>query len=173
MLGCTVCKSKLRIRLPELGTNQSHSLSVSYMSLRLLRMCLQYIQGRRCTFHSQCRKYYYSGMQDPSTALVGLPFLAVNFFPIKSFLAYTLPIYTITTLATINIAGIRNLFLALVTFRTSIAHACAFADFTSALVSTGAVRQRHHQQSSPPDKFSSRQAGRFAVLRVHLEVTSP
>ncbi|KAI9921820.1 hypothetical protein PsorP6_002721 [Peronosclerospora sorghi] len=66
MLGCTVGKSKQRIRLPELGTNQSHSLSVSYMSLRLLRMCLQYIQGRRCTFHSQCRKYYRSGMQDRS-----------------------------------------------------------------------------------------------------------
>ncbi|KAI9907476.1 hypothetical protein PsorP6_003549 [Peronosclerospora sorghi] len=143
------------------------------MGLRLLRMCLEYIQGRRCTFHSHCRKYYRSVMQDPSTALVELPFLAVNFFPIKSFLAYTFPIYTITTRATINIASIGNLFLALVTLITSIAHACAFADFTSALVRTGAVRQHHHQQSLPPDKFSSRQAGRFAVLVVHLEMTSP
>ncbi|KAI9913418.1 hypothetical protein PsorP6_005196 [Peronosclerospora sorghi] len=173
MLGCTVGKSKLRIRLPELGTNQSHSLSVSYMSLRLLCIISRATDALYNLSVASIIVLACKIVRTASTALVGLPFLAVNFFPIKSFLAYTLPIYTITTRATINIAGIGNLFLALVTLRTSIAHSCAFADFTSALVRTGAVRQHHHQQSSPPDKFSSRQAGRFAVLGVHLEMTLP
>ncbi|KAI9921012.1 hypothetical protein PsorP6_002671 [Peronosclerospora sorghi] len=104
---------------------------------------------------------------------LGFPFLPSTSFPSNPFLNTPPPIYRITTRATIKIAGIGNFFLALVTIRTSIAHACAFADFTSALVRTGAVRQHYHQQSSPPDKFSSRQAGRFAVLGVHLEMTSP
>ncbi|KAI9913819.1 hypothetical protein PsorP6_004897 [Peronosclerospora sorghi] len=103
---------------------------------------------------------------------LGFPFLPSTSFPSNPFLN-TLPIYTITARAIINIAGIGNLFLALVTLRTSITHACSFAEFTSALVRTGAVRQNHHQQSSPLDKFSSRQAGSFAVLGVQLEMTSP
>ncbi|KAI9912949.1 hypothetical protein PsorP6_005508 [Peronosclerospora sorghi] len=149
-------------------------MSVSYMSLRLLRMCLQYIQGRRCTFHSQCRKYYRSGMQDRSYSEYSVgwaSFLAVNFFPIKSFLAHTHTPHLQNHHPRHN-QHHRHWKPLSRTCHPQNQHSTCMCVCRFYFCSCG-VRQHHHQQSSPPDKFSSRQADRFAVLVVNLEMTSP
>ncbi|KAI9895756.1 hypothetical protein PsorP6_000338 [Peronosclerospora sorghi] len=169
----TVGKSKLSIRLPELGTNQSHSLAVSYMSVRLLRMCLQYIQGRRCTFYSQCRKYYRSGMKERSYSEYSVGWASLS---CRQFLSHQILSCTHTPHLhnhhPLHNQHHRNWKPLSRTCHPQNQHStcmcvCRFYFFSCA------VRQHHHQQSSPPDKFSSRQEGRFAVLGVHLEITSP